>query len=248
MSDDITYLHIKRAMESNRECFLCMLEDEIERKYIDTYLYELVMDASSREKIIESRGFCNHHSYKMLIAASKPESPDGHGIALVMKSVIEKLIHDLHQLKSHHGNDFHAMLANETVCPACVHLDDFMEMYVKGAIELLSSRQREFLKLFKESKGLCVPHFVTLTHMAQETARDQSQAVIETIIECEEKNLRRLNLELAEYVRRQSYEFSDKDREAVEDAVMRSVEKMAGRRGAKPFLLQKSRGTMFKNE
>jgi len=48
------------------------------------------MNAKAREKVVESMGFCNHHSYKMLIAASKPESPDGHGIALIAKSIIEK--------------------------------------------------------------------------------------------------------------------------------------------------------------
>jgi len=82
MSVDIAYLRIKRVIGNGEECFLCALENEIERKYTDTYLSELVMDASSREKIVESRGFCNHHYYKMLIAATKPGSPDGHGMAL----------------------------------------------------------------------------------------------------------------------------------------------------------------------
>jgi hypothetical protein len=233
MSDGITYLQIKRAIESNKECFLCTLEDEIERKYMDTYLYELVMDASSRQKIIESRGFCNHHSYKMLIAASKPESSDGHGMALIMKSVIEKLIQDLHKQKSYHIGDFHKMLTNENKCPACIHLSDFMETYVKGVVDLLSSNHEEFSKLLRESKGLCIPHFVTLMHATEENARDRSKSIIETITEVEEKNLHRLNSELTEYVRRQSYEFSEKDREAMEDIVLRSVEKIAGRRGLK---------------
>ena len=248
MSKDVTYFHLKRAIESGKECFLCSLEDEIERKYMDTYLSELVMEASSRQKIIESRGFCNSHSYKMLIAASKPESSDGHGMALVVKSVIEQLIQDLNRQKSHRKEDFHWMLVNKNKCPACIHLVDFMEMYVKSVVEFLSSNDEEFLKLFKGSKGLCIPHFVTLMHVTEETTRNKNSGLIETLIEVEEKNLSRLIAELSEYVRRQSYEFSDKDRVAVEDIVVRSVEKIAGRRGAKPFLLQKSRGTMFKNE
>ena len=233
MTVDITYLHIKRAVESDKECFFCMLEDEIERKYIDTYLYELAMDALSRQKIIESRGFCNHHSYKMLIAASKPGSSDGHGMALVMKSVTEKLLQDLHEQESYHRDDFHKMLANETRCPACLHLSDFMEMHAKSVVELLSSNHEEFSKLFKESKGLCIPHFVIFMHIIGEIAHDRSQGIIETLTDVEEKNLRMLDSELAEYVRRQSYEFSYKDREAVEDIVLRSVEKIAGRRGLK---------------
>jgi hypothetical protein len=233
MTVDITYIRLKRAIESNKECFLCTLEDEIERKYIDTYLSELVMDASSRQKIIESRGFCNHHSYKMLIATSKPSSSDGHGMALVMKSVTEKLIQDLCKHENYHENFFRKILARETKCPACVHLSHFMEMYAKSAVELLFSNHEEFSKILKKSKGLCIPHFIILMHVIKENVCDVSRSMIETVTEVEKKNLHKLNSELDEYIRKQSYEFSEKDRMAVEDIVLRSVEKIAGRRGLK---------------
>ncbi|MEM2112410.1 MAG: DUF6062 family protein [Candidatus Bathyarchaeia archaeon] len=226
MSHDITYLHIKRAIKKGTECFLCTLEEEIERKYIDTYLSELVMDAPSRDKIIESRGFCNNHFYKMLIAAHNPESFDGHGMALIIKSVAEKLIQDLHKRE-----DYRVMLPNENSCPACVYLADFTEMYVKGIAEFLSSNHEEFSKLFRESKGLCIPHFVSLTYVAEEKADERIRDVIASIIRVEEKNLQRLDSGLAEYIKRQSYVFSDKDREKMEDTVLRGVEKIAGRRG-----------------
>lgn len=233
MGVDIAYLRIKRVIGSDEECFLCALEDEIERKYMDTYLSELVMDASSRQKIIESRGFCNHHFYKMLIAAGKPESSDGHGIALVNESIIEKLIEDLHKQESNHIEDLHKLLANESKCPACIHLAEFSRMYAEKIVELLSSGNEEFLKLLKESKGFCIPHFVTLVQVAKDVEPTQSQKIIKTLMEIEEKNLRGLSSELAEYVKRQSYEFSEKDRSAVADIVPRSVEKIAGRRGMK---------------
>jgi len=41
MSVDVTYFRIERMIRSGAECFLCALEDEIERKYIDAYLLEL---------------------------------------------------------------------------------------------------------------------------------------------------------------------------------------------------------------
>ena len=242
MGVDIAYLRIKRIIGSDEECFLCALEDEIERKYMDTYLSELVMDASSRKKIIESRGFCNHHFYKMLIAASKPGSSDGHGIALVNESITEKLIEDLRKQESNHIEDLHKLLANENNCPACIHLAEFSRMYTEKIVKLLSSDSEEFLKLLKASKGFCIPHFVALVHMAEEITPVHSKKIINALIEVEEKNLRRLNSELDEYIKRQSYEFSEKDRAVVADIVPRSVEKIAGRRGAKPFLLQKSLG------
>jgi len=240
MGVDILYIRIKRAIESNRECFLCTLEDETEREYMDTYLSELIMVASSRQKIVQSRGFCNYHSYKMLIASSKPESSDSHGMALIMKSVTEGLVEDLRKKESRDGDSFREFLVSENKCPACVHLSKFMEMYVKEVVNLLSSDYEEFSKFFEESKGLCMPHFITLTRMTEETARDQRQRIIKTINEVEVENLERLNTELAEYIRRQSYEFSERDRAAVEDTVLRSVEKIAGRRGVKISLSRKT--------
>ena len=228
MSHDITYLHIKRAVEKNTECFLCTLEDEIERRYIDTYLSELVMDAPSRDKIIESRGFCNNHFYKMLIVASRPESFDFHGMALIMKSIAERLIRDLHKQE-----DYRVMLPNEDTCPACVHLADFMKMYVKRVVQLLSSNHEEFSKLFIESKGLCIPHFISLVHTAEENTDEKIRDVMVTMTKVEEKNFHRLDSGLADYIKRQSYEFSNKDREKVEAMVLRGVEKIAGRRGVK---------------
>jgi len=233
MSVDIAYLRIKRVIGNGEECFLCSLENEIERKYTDTYLSELVMDASSREKIVESRGFCNHHYYKMLIAATKPGSPDGHGIALVNQSVVDELIQGIRKQRSHHIDDLHKILITENKCPACIHLAEFSRIYVEKIVELLSSDSAEFLKLLKESKGFCIPHFVTLVQVAKDVKPTQSQKIIKTLMEIEEKNLRMLNLELVEYVKRQSYEFSEKDRVAVADIVPRSVKKIAGRRGMK---------------
>ncbi|MEM3760821.1 MAG: DUF6062 family protein [Candidatus Bathyarchaeia archaeon] len=232
MSRDITYLRIERIIKSGAECFLCALEDEVERKYVDTYLSELVMDAKAREKIVESRGFCNHHFYRMLIAAGKPESHDGHGIALIGQNIIEKLIQDLHEQKKNHEKKFH-QTENIKNCPACAYTFNFMEIYNKKIVKLLSSNHKEFLKLFKNSKGLCIPHFTALINSLTETLHSQNMEVIETIIEIEEKNLRRLGSELAEYTRRQSYEFSEQDRSAVEDVLLRSVQKMVGRRGLK---------------
>jgi hypothetical protein len=191
------------------------------------------MDASSREKIVESRGFCNHHYYKMLIAATKPGSPDGHGIALVNQSVVDELIQGIRKQRSHRIDDLHKILITENKCPACIHLAEFSRIYVEKIVELLSSDSAEFLKLLKESKGFCIPHFVTLVQVAKDVKPTQSQKIIKTLMEIEEKNLRMLNLELVEYVKRQSYEFSEKDRVAVADIVPRSVKKIAGRRGMK---------------
>ncbi|MCW4047362.1 MAG: DUF6062 family protein [Candidatus Bathyarchaeota archaeon] len=229
MSTSITYLRIKRAIEKNGECFLCELEAEVEQKYLDNYLQELVMDSNAREKIIQSRGFCNNHSYKILAEANKPTISDGHGVALIMQSITKQLIQDVSELKNLHKDAFSKIIANEKKCPACIHVAKSMEMYIKKTAELLASSD-EISELFKESKGLCIPHFAALAYTAEYVEVNRRQAVLQLLSEVEKENLFRLHSELAEYVKRQSYEFSEADRVAVANTLLRSVEKIAGRR------------------
>jgi hypothetical protein len=231
MSTTITYLRIKRAIEKGSECFLCELETEIEQKYLDTYLQELVMDYKAREKIIHSRGFCNNHSYKILIEAIKPTISDGHGIALIMQSITKQLIQDISEQKNLRKDAFYKIIANEKKCPACTHITESIEVYIKKAAELLVTSD-EISKLFKDSKGLCIPHFAALVCTAESVEANQRRDVLGILSEVEKENLIRLHSELAEYVKRQSYEFSEKERAAVANILLRSVEKVAGRRGA----------------
>ena len=226
----ITYLRLKRAIEKNSECFLCDLETEIEQKYLNNYLQELVMDSKARERIIQSRGFCNNHSYKILIEACKPTSSDGHGIALIMQSITEQLIQELPIQKNHGKYNFFKMLVNAKKCPACIHAEEFMKIYIEEAAKLLASSE-DFSKLFKESKGFCIPHFIILTRATKGLELNQVQNILKVLYEVEEKNLQRLHTELAEYIKRQSYEFSEKDRAAVANVQLRSIQKIAGRRG-----------------
>jgi len=227
MSVDVTYFRIERMIKSGVECFLCALEDEIERKYIDAYLSELVMDAKSRERLVESGGFCNHHFYRMLTIATKPESSDGHGIALIDQSIIEKIVQDLQKQRKRGKEVFRQTME----CPACTHLTNLMEIYNRKIVELLCSRSEEFLRLLKNSKGLCIPHFLSLLTTLENTKFDED--IVKIVFEVEESNLQRLKLELSEYVKKQSYEFSNADRKALEDAPLRSVQKIVGRKGIK---------------
>jgi hypothetical protein len=227
MSGDVTYFRIERMVRSGAECFLCALEDEIERKYIDAYLSELVMDAKAREKLVEGGGFCNHHFYRMLAMATRPESSDSHGIALIAQSIIENFVQDLQKQRKRGKEVFRKTID----CPACTHLANLMEIYDRKIVELLCSRNEEFLRLLKNSKGLCIPHFLSLLTTLENTKFDED--IIKIVFEVEKKNFERLKLELSEYVKKQSYEFSNADRKTVEDAPLRSIQKIVGRRGIK---------------
>jgi len=95
MKSGIGRVYIRQALQKAENCFLCYLENRFEQRYIDNYLSELVMDPSEREKVVESRGFCNHHFYKMFAFSTNPGSSDGHGMALILESVAKKVLDDV---------------------------------------------------------------------------------------------------------------------------------------------------------
>jgi hypothetical protein len=95
MDKNPLHFRIRTALEQDTECPLCVIEDELERRYIQHYFSELVMDPPSRRELVESRGFCNCHLHRMLKEATEPETLAGTGMALVMRSVVEALIQDL---------------------------------------------------------------------------------------------------------------------------------------------------------
>ncbi len=103
----------------------------------------------------------------MLITATKPESSDGHGIANIAQSIIEKLLQEFQKQKKQRKEFFTQTKMHK--CPACAHMSNLMEIYNRKILELLSSRDEEFLKLLKDSKGLCIPHFITLLKTLEDT-------------------------------------------------------------------------------
>ncbi len=230
---NVAYLHLKRTIEKNSECFLCEIENEFEQKYLDNYLQELVMDTKARDEIIDSRGFCNDHSYKLLIEASKPAISDGHGVALIMQSVIEQLILDLANNRKQKKDFLEAL--RDKKCPACTYLNNSMGMYLREATDLLNSSD-DFFELIRQSKGFCVYHHSLLGSKVNLTDTKKQGRTYQLLNQVETSNLQRINQELAEYIRRQSYEFSESDRIAVASVLLRSIEKITGRKGMKKFV------------
>jgi|GEM_PF-6244868 predicted nuclease of restriction endonuclease-like RecB superfamily len=51
----------------------------------------------------------------------------------------------------------------------------------------------------------------------------QSQEIVKAVIDIEEENFSQLKSGLSEYIRKQSYEFLDKDRKAVRGLLLGSV-------------------------
>ncbi|MEM2904212.1 MAG: DUF6062 family protein [Candidatus Bathyarchaeia archaeon] len=261
------YFPLREALEKGTECLLCVIEEGLEHRYMKYYLSELVMDPPSRDKVVESRGFCNYHLHQMLAESTRPEISAGTGIALVMESIVEALIKDLKTqqdyveknvqagkrsfaasillfLKNAKARLYHPMgqesflvretqrmLRNTSRCPACLHQSSFAETYATEFVETLAGGDAEFRRLFEESKGLCVPHYVTTVGIAEKKLDSKGRETIKMIVDVEAKNLKRLSSEFREYIRKHDYRFSGETWGPERDVLARGVAKLVGKLG-----------------
>ncbi|MEM2098189.1 MAG: DUF6062 family protein [Candidatus Bathyarchaeia archaeon] len=122
---------------------------------------------------------------------------------------------------------------SESDCPACMHLASFMQVYIEKTVNLLTAKHDEFLQLFKESKGLCIPHFAQLIRAAETIAAKQNQEILSIMADVEKQGFLQIHSELAKYIERQSYKYSNQKDYIGGDAVFRSVKKIAGRKSVK---------------
>jgi len=249
MKSGIGRVYIREALQKAESCFLCYLEDRFEQRYIDNYLTELVMDSGERGKIIESRGFCNYHFYKMFAFSTNPGSSDGLGMALILESVAQQVLDDVKsQQKAKSAGSRRPRLhlkggscsitksellktvAHQAKCPACDHVFTMIQIYTVDFLREVTEDE-EIMKLFDASRGMCVPHYVIVSLVASRMFNEEFGPAVERIIDKQIQVLERTQTDLTEYIKKQDYHFSQKDRVGTEKTVGESLVRVAGRRG-----------------
>lgn len=245
----IGWVYIRESLEQAGACFLCHLENRFEQRYVDNYLYELVMDAGAREKIVESRGFCNYHFYKMFVSSTSPASSDGLGMALILKSVTEQLFEDVTadlrigvesprrssfdlrgRFRSSSAPSYLRTVSNQENCPTCDHVSEIMRIYITEFVQELKE-DNEIKELFNKSRGLCIPHYVMALHIISRLHSKKFPHAAKIIIGKQLQVLEGIQNDLSVYIERQDCRFSDKERAGTEKAVGESLAKVVGRRG-----------------
>jgi hypothetical protein len=96
------------------------------------------------------------------------------------------------------------------------------------------TEDEEILKLYDSSRGMCVPHYVIASLVA--SRYEGFGPALERIIDKQIQLLKRTHTDLTEYIKKQDYHFSQKDRVGTEKTVGESLVRVAGRRGVERTL------------
>jgi ParB-like chromosome segregation protein Spo0J len=197
---------IRRA----KHCALCSLERKAMHQFFDGLLYERVTDPGMRKALVKSAGFCPRHAH-MLAGFG-----DGLGTAILYEDQLKLRLEVLNMAKS----PFRTHRREEALCPACLREEQMRARHVQMLLKGLSDS--EMASAFESSMGLCFPHF----SLAAEQAEDS--AVKSILVRVQAENVKRLLVQLKEFIDKHDYRRTSEDYAEEKDSWMRAVELVSG--------------------
>ena len=169
---DILWIKIEKALNTEG-CPICSIIKTSTEHYLESLLYEYVLDVGLRGKLHKSLGFCQRHAY-MAVKIRERLNDDGLKMAILYETITSEEIGRLKDLwkdvysrkkfsvKRFFGkNKFVDNFKPIGECPACfqervtesLYIDDFRAR----------SNEREFIELYgRDAVILCRGHFVML--------------------------------------------------------------------------------------
>lgn len=239
------------AYHENSECPFCLLEDKSEKAYIDSFLGGSVMEPDTRIEV-NDKGFCPHHNQLLYQAQNRL------GLALMTHTHVQQTISKLEKqmgilkktaenpgrklklfkkspsnkepdLKQSMHNFGHYVCSLRTQCIICDKLQNALDQFAYTFIHLWS-HDKEFRKVFLESKGFCFSHLPLVLDMAAKNLSSAKQSeFIKELLPMQMENMNRLEKELLWFTQKFDYKNQDKPWENSKDALPRTLQKLTGK-------------------
>ena len=245
MKESIHTIPLMDAFKAKDECPFCFLEREAEQHAIS---YALGSGASYMEEDVrgmtDKEGFCRHH-YKMMY-----DYGNRLGSALIPNTHLNRLNKDLKKqmdsfapgkssfMKRMQKTSLTGKLPETSIgqwvqqeecsCFVCNQFKANYERYLDTFFDLYKS-DPEFVKLFEQSKGFCLPHFGDMVETAEKKLSDkQKPEFYRVLFRLMEENYQRLQEEVTWFTEKYDYRNKDKSWGNSKDSIQRCMQKLAG--------------------
>lgn len=237
MKDTIYTIPLTDAFQSGDECPFCFIHRKLEEDAISFTLGSSYMQDDIRE-VTDQLGFCSHHYKKLYDYGNRL------GLALILqthyRSLAKTLEHELQtslptlsflekltKKKTLETTSLIDSLHQRTdSCYICTRIESNMERYCKTFFHLLSTDDA-FKILFKESKGLCLPHFSLLLEIAPLYLDARTKTFFfEESRRLVLESLQRIEEDLSWFIDKYDYRNSDAPWKNAKDAIPRAIQKV----------------------
>lgn len=216
--------------QSKAGCPLCRLVYRATDRYLDSLLYEAVLDPDVRAKLQESQGFCREH-----VAMLSRQPGRALGIALIYRDIVRDLAASLHQTQSQERGWFHRLRQRRpwkpreaTVpatrrCPAC----DIAQRHEDSYIQLLLAHldDEKLSEAYAQGEGLCLHHLT----LAIDRAVDQE--TVQRLVQPQIDRYTVMLHHLDEFIRKRDHRFRHEPMGEEGDVWLRAMNAIAGGAG-----------------
>lgn len=216
--------------QSKAGCPICRLVYRVTDRYLDSLLYEAVLDPDVRAKLKDSQGFCREH-----VAMLARQPGRALGIALIYRDILQDLIVGLEapeRRKRRWGERFRNFLpgrrrlptlAAKARCPAC----DISQRHEDSYIELLLAHldDAKLYEAYAQGEGLC------LNHLLLALARAGNQETLSRLAQPQIERYTVMLHHLDEFIRKRDHRFRHEPMGPEGDVWLRAMNTVAGGAG-----------------
>ena len=219
------------AWASGVPCPLCSLMEEAEKRHVEYYLGNSVMNPETRV-LLNDTGFCSHHFPMMR------EAGHAHHLGLIahthLQQVHKKLSGNIKTI-SGGGSAKAAGIFSEKVrsqaeeCLICHSVERDIKRYSYTVVKLFIEEE-EFHRLFTESRGPCLIHTADLADMAAEVLKKKDmQCFLAALGKHLEKSLDELEADVLRFTQKFDSQNDEIEWGNSRDAHARTVQALSGR-------------------
>jgi hypothetical protein len=215
-------------------CAVCHLVLDHTRRYIDSILYEAVLDHKVHQVVRARRGFCNEHSWQLTTFSGVQL-----GVAILYEAALDDVLQTMAtssseptasttfgRLRGNHRRQDAALSDNLEPSATCL-ICDSMIAAENRLVETMSKHISEtpMQTAFRQSDGLCLGHFRQLL----ETSPSPDDLAL--LISIQKTIWTTLQSELKELIRKSDVQYADEPRGEEMGSWLRAIGQLAGEKG-----------------
>lgn len=231
MKEQLYTIPVNDAFESECECPLCKMKQELEQNAIEYTLGPSYMEDDNRAMTDES-GFCQKHIQDLYMQKNRL------GLALILSTHMAKITKDLQKLsrentptgkslfKKAESSNLGAYAAKlEHDCFICNRIKNTFDRYVDTIFHLYK-KDADFSDKIKKSKGFCTYHYALLYDRAAEfLSKDQLETFLSDINTAYFSNMKRMQEDIEWFINKFDYRYQNEPWKNSKDALPRAVMK-----------------------
>ncbi len=229
MKEQLYTIPVNEVFESDCECPLCKMKEQLERNAIEYTLGPSYMEDDNRAMTDEA-GFCEKH-IQMLY-----QEKNRLGLALILSTHMQKITKDLKSLssgsnpssgslfKKRESSSLGAYVDNLShKCFICDRINDTFDRYVDTIFHLYK-KDPAFSDKIKNSKGFCTYHFAMLYDKAPDfLSKDVLNNFLSDIKTVYFDNMTRMQEDIEWFINKFDYRYQNEPWKNSKDALPRAV-------------------------